>query len=132
MLKHVTFPAGLPAFPGKRHFSVEEVLGVPLARLVAQGGAGPDFLVLTAPAFYFPDLSPLDIDEQTAAVIGASERTELVPWLILAVRPGAVTANLLGPVVVNLANGLAAQVVHEDTTLPVAAPLPNLEEAHAR
>ena len=51
---------------------------------------------------------------------------DLSAWLILTVRQGVVTANLLGPVVVNTTNGLAVQVVRGDLSLPVAAPLVGL------
>jgi flagellar assembly factor FliW len=131
MHREIVFPAGIPAFPGRRTFSVEEVHGVPLARLTAKEDGGPTFLVLTAPALYFPDLGPFDLDDATAGLIGATQSSDIVSWLIVTPRWAGPTANLLGPVVVNLGKGLAAQVVRKDLTLPVAAPLPSLEEPHA-
>ena len=71
MHREITFPAGLPGFPGRRTCSVDEVVGVPLAYLVAKDADGPAFLVLTTPALYFPDLGPFDLDEQQAGVIDA-------------------------------------------------------------
>lgn len=131
MHRDITFPVGLPGFPGKLTFSFDQVAGAPLAYLVAKESTGPVFLVLTAPALYFPDLEPFDLEDQQAAVIEASERSELVSWLILAVRQETVTANLLGPLVVNLDNALAVQVVRQDLTLPVAAPLKLQEPTNA-
>jgi flagellar assembly factor FliW len=132
VLQKVTFPVGLPAFPGKRDFRVEPAEGVPLARLAAEDKDGPNFIVLMAPEVFFPGLGPFDLDEQQAAAIGASERSKLVSWLILTVKPGSVTANLLGPVVVNLDNALAIQAARNDASLPVAAPLTVAELAHAK
>ena len=130
--RDITFPDGLPAFPGRRVFAVDEVVGAPLACLVAKDDGGPRFIVQTAPSLYYPDLGAFDLDEATAAIIGATQASDLEAWLIVTPRPEGPTANLLGPVVVNLGNGLAAQVVRKDLTLPVAAPLLDLEEARAR
>lgn len=110
---------------------MEHLEGLPLARLVADEVGGPSFLVLTAPALYFPGLAPLELDDQEAAAIGAVGGAGLAAWLILTVRPSSVTANLLGPVVVNPARGLALQVVRRDLALPVAAPVVLKEPAHA-
>lgn len=131
MLEKVTFPVGLPAFPGKRVFTIKDAHGAPLSLLTAEVQDGPNFLVLTAPALYFPDLEPFDLDDQQAGVIKASHGSKLASWLILTVRQGLVTANLLGPVVVNLDKALAVQAVRKDTTLPVAAPLKLQEPANA-
>ena len=128
----ITFPDGLPAFPGRRIFSVDEVVGAPLACLVAKDDGGPRFIVLTAPSLYFPDLKSFDLDEATAALIGATRASDLVAWLIVTPLKDGATVNLLGPLVVNTSTGLAAQVVRKDLTLPLAAPLPDLEEAHAQ
>lgn len=132
MHRDVTFPDGLPAFPGRIVFSVDEVVGAPLACLVPKKAGGPRFIVLTAPSLYFPDLGTFDLEEATAAIIGATPASDLAAWLIVTPRPEGPTVNLLGPVVVNLDNGLAAQVVRKDLTLPVAAPLLDMEAAHAR
>jgi flagellar assembly factor FliW len=114
----------MPGFPGRRTFSVQPVEGTFLARLVATGGEGPNFLVLVEPASFFPDLAPFELDDAAQALIEATGPQDLAIWLILTVRPAAITANLLGPVVVNKATGLAVQAVRKDSSLPVAAPLP--------
>lgn len=123
MISTIRFPAGLPGFPGDRSFSVEAVPGIPLAWLVSEDQVGPTFLVLTEPARCFPDLPPLELDEEDEALLEASGPEDLVAWLILTVRPGRVTANLLGPLVVNLSSGIAVQAVRDDRRFPVAAPL---------
>ncbi len=103
---------------------MQPVEGALLARLLPVDESGPSFLVLTEPASLFPDLEPFELDDAGQALIEAAGPEELATWLILTVRPGAVTANLLGPVVVNTRSGLAVQVVRRDLSLPVAAPLP--------
>lgn len=132
MMDEITFPDGLPAYPGRRVFSVDEVVGAPLACLVAKEDGGPSFIVLTVPSLYFPDLGAFDLNEATAGLIRATKASDLVAWLIVTPRRDGATVNLLGPLVVNRDTGLAAQVVRKDLTLSVAAPLPDLEEAHAQ
>jgi|GEM_PF-1904522 flagellar assembly factor FliW len=124
----ICFPAGLPGFPGRRTFFVEPLEGTFLARLVSTAQDGPNFLVLVEPALFFPNLEPFELDEADRALVGASASEELSTWLILTIRPGAVTANLLGPVVLNHSTGLAVQAVRRDLSLPVAAPLPKQEQ----
>lgn len=124
--KEVVFRAGLPGFPGERRFSVREASDLPLARLAPLDGDWPSFIVLTSPSAYFPDLEPFDLDASCEASLGMPGAGDLSAWLILTVRQGVVTANLLGPVVVNTTNGLAVQVVRGDLSLPVAAPLVGL------
>lgn len=129
--KEIIFPIGLPGFPARRAFDVDEVNGTALALLVAKDNGGPTFLVLTVPTLYFPDLRPFAMDAVTAEVVGATESSDLISWLIVTPRSDGATVNLLGPLVVNLGTSLAVQVVRKDLSLPVAAPLPSLEDAHA-
>lgn len=124
--KEVVFPAGLPGFPGERRFVTREATGLPLARLAPLDGDWPSFIVLTSPSAYFPGLEPFDLDTSCETALGRPEAADLAAWLILTMRQGVVTANLLGPVVVNMSNGLAVQVVRGDLSLPVAAPLVGL------
>lgn len=129
MIETLRFPIGLPGFPGERSFSVEMLDGAPLVRLWGEGPADPCFLVLTEPVSYFPDLAPLTVEDDEAVLLGAPDAADVTAWLILTVREDSVTANLLGPLVVNLRDGLAIQLVGSDPAVPVAAPLGQGAEA---
>lgn len=122
-LSRICFPVGLPGFPGRREFAVKELKGTLLAELKSIGSDGPNFVILTDPAAFFPSLQTFRLDDTAQEIIQASSADELLTWLIVTVRPGKATANLLGPVVVNKMNGLAVQAVQKDLELPVAAPL---------
>jgi flagellar assembly factor FliW len=82
------------------------------------------FLVLP-PGPFFPDYEP-EIDDDWA------ERLELTSsedaLVLLLVTPGATageaTANLMAPVVINVRTRRAAQIVLDDASLPLRAPLP--------
>ena len=121
----IEFPVGLPGFPGRRSFHVEHMGPAPLVRLSATDAS---FVMLTEPASFFPDIAPMVIDDDTLETLGVGDSSAVVVWLILTVSATSVTANLLGPVVVNRDNGLAAQVVVRDLSAPVSAPL-SLEAA---
>lgn len=117
----VTFPLGLPGFPGERTFIIETPGDAPLVRLRSDG---PSFVVLTDPGALFPALSPLTLDDDAVEVLGTDNPTDLAIWVILTSRGPSVTANLLGPVVVNQRNGLAVQVISRDPSASICAPLP--------
>lgn len=117
----VTFPLGLPGFPGERTFMIEASEDAPLVRLRSDG---PSFVVLTDPGKFFPVLSPLTLDDDAVEVLEANDPTELVIWVILTSRGSSITANLLGPLVVNRRNGLAIQVISRDPSASLCAPLP--------
>ena len=82
------------------------------------------FVVVPSVAF-FPDYAPT-IDDVTAARLGLAE-PDSVPLILLVVTVGASlaesTANLMAPIVVNTAAQRAAQVVLDDSSLPLRAPL---------
>jgi flagellar assembly factor FliW len=107
--------AGLPGFPGVHRF-----------RLMPWGAAtGPFSLlmcldiedlafVVAPPAVFFPDYTPA-IDRATADRLGLVSPDDAAVYVIVTLGPTPVdaTANLLGPLIVNRRNLLAAQVVLE-------------------
>lgn len=80
-------------------------------------------LFAITPLPYFPDYDPRLSDEARAAIgLAAGE----APVLLAIVNPsadGAITANLLAPIVVDPATGVAAQIVLDDDRWPLRATL---------
>ena len=103
-----------------------------LARLDEQGAVcdlrsldDPDLrFVVVPPALFFPDYAP-EITDATAEQLQARTADDLVALVVVTLgeEPNEATANLLAPVVLNPAQRLAAQVVLDDSTLSLRAPL---------
>ena len=81
-------------------------------------------LFVVRPEVFFADYAP-DVGATTRDALGLGAGDE--PLLLVVVHPGdnirPTTANLLAPLVVNLATGAAAQVVLSDGDWPLRAPL---------
>ena len=119
------FAAGLPGFPDAHRF-----------HLTSWGGDGSPFLLMTAvddpdvgfvlisPFVFYPDYE-FDVDETIVARLGIGEPSGVAVLCIVTLhdRPEHATVNLLGPIVVNPANGEAAQAVQPHGAYEVRAPL---------
>ncbi len=124
----VDVPDGLPGFPELRQFAL-----VPLdeSGLLFELRSIEDervrFVVVPSVAFY-PDYAP-EIDDVTARKLGLGDDAtpDQTPLVLLVVTVGDTldtsTVNLMAPVVLNGSTRVAAQVVLDDTTLPLRAPL---------
>ena len=81
------------------------------------------FLVV-CPHVFFPEYAPA-IDATTMQALGIEELADAL--LLVLVNPGAtladMTANLMAPILVNHRTRRAGQVVLEDPSLPLRAPL---------
>ncbi|PYG01087.1 flagellar assembly factor FliW [Georgenia satyanarayanai] len=78
-------------------------------------------LFLVDPRPYFPEYAPR-VSEEVLEELGTTD-----PAVLVVVRPGegqAPTANLLAPVLVDLATGAAVQTILENSDEPLRAPLP--------
>ena len=140
-----TAPEADPGFPSQPTGSdlpaldlVRPLLGFPdhrqfaLARLDETGVLcelrsleQPDLrFVVIPPAMLFPDYAP-EIDDEVAQDLDATDPGDLLVLALVTLgdAPQAATANLLAPVVVNHRTRRAAQVLLEDTDLPLRAPL---------
>ena len=119
----ITLDSGLVGFPLAQHFRLTE----------AEGGLYemtcldiPDMaFVVVAPSPFFPDYSPM-IDPATAARIGLEKPEDALVLLLvnLGSEDEPPAANLLAPVVVNIATKQAMQVVLEGQELPLRASFP--------
>jgi flagellar assembly factor FliW len=118
------FVSAIPGFPAHRRFVLVRVTeeGV-LFALTAVDDPELRFLVVP-PAAFFPDYAP-EIDEQSLAAIGAKSTDDLMILLVVTAgdSPGASTANLMAPIVVNEASHRAIQLVLSGSGLPIHAVL---------
>lgn len=124
-LPTLDFIGPMAGFPECHRFVLAEIDPSSLLRaLRSLDDPGLRFLVLP-PAPFFPDYGP-EIDDDWA------ERLELTSsqdaLVLLLVTPGAsaadATVNLMAPVVINVRTRRAAQIVLDDTSVPLNAPLP--------
>lgn len=124
----LAFSAGLPGFPDAQRFVLVQVEGVadPFSALRCIDMPGLEFVVVPAAAF-FPDYAP-EIGDDAAAELGLTSAEDALVLLILTINAdtGSVTANLAGPIIVNIRTGAAEQVVMvgEEQNLRVPLPLP--------
>lgn len=115
--------APMPGFPDHQRFALVQLdeSGV-LCSLQSVEDPELRFLVVP-PSAFFPDYAPV-IDDATVSELGIASADDAI--VLLVVNPGddagAATANLLAPVVVNLATRQGGQVVL-DEDLPIRAPL---------
>jgi flagellar assembly factor FliW len=110
---HLTFSGGLPGFPDVRTFQLlnTELAQQPFSIMRCIEDAAIEFVVVPA-LLFFPSYSP-EIDDATAERIGLQSAEDALLLVILTVGEETVdiTANLLGPVIVNQTNNEAAQAV---------------------
>ena len=115
--------APMPGFPDHQRFALVQLDEAGLL-CALQSVEDPQLRFLVVPpAVFFPDYSPV-IDDATVATLGIASADDAM--VLLVVNPGSdaagATANLLAPVVVNLATRQGGQVVL-DEDLPIRAPL---------
>jgi flagellar assembly factor FliW len=121
----VYLDAGLPGFPGAHRFRISrwgDSAG-PFALLECLDAEGLAF-VIVRPEPFFGDYMP-EIDRSTADRLGLVRAEDALVFVIvtLGATPLDATVNLLGPLIVNRRNRLAAQVVLEGEGSRVRTPL---------
>ncbi len=132
-------PVGLPGIGGARRFVLEplgdqlNVFGtlrsLDVAALADGTPAGPLSLLVAAPGLLWPEYC-VEVPDETAELLELEDPADAVALVV--VTAGATldetTANLFAPIVVNVARGLAQQVVprksEEEVGWPLRAPLP--------
>ena len=122
------FADGIPGFPAATRFVLVRLDDAGLV-LDLQSVDDPTarFVVVPSVAF-FPEYAP-EIDDVTARRLGLADldTADGAALVLLVVTVGASlaesTANLMAPIVVNTAAQTAAQVVLDDPSLPLRAPL---------
>ena len=123
----VVFPAGLPGFPSATRF-VLETMGTTLDPFCRMRCLDPPDLCFTVvpPGLLFEDYA-VTIDEQQAKRLDlrSAEDAVILAIVTLAVAPEPPKVNLLGPLVLNRATHVAAQVVQHGSNYGVAVPVPS-------
>ena len=113
----LAFPEGLVGLPDLHRFEITPVAGTTLYQLDS----------LDSPQFGFIAARADDVRAGTSDAVRAlgfmTEQDGLLALLSVHGDPPSVTANLAGPVVVNLDSGTARQLVLEDPAFPLRAPL---------
>jgi flagellar assembly factor FliW len=114
----------MPGFPDAHRFALVPIDedGV-LRALRSLDRDDLEFLVVP-PAGFHPTYAP-EIDDETAVELGLTAAEQAL--VLLVVHAGrdlaSTTVNLRAPLVVNIETSRAAQVILDDASLPVAAPL---------
>jgi flagellar assembly factor FliW len=124
-LPELVFPTGLPGFPGERRFALVRwgAFEGPYSLMVDLGNPDVRFLVMP-PYVFFPDYV-VDLDDSIAAKIhlDKAENCLLLVIVTLGSTPEEATANLLGPVVINLETHEGVQAVLAESGYSTRVPL---------
>ena len=135
----LTFPNGLPGMQRVNRLRLEPLGNTAnvFGRLVASGRVEVGehvlealTLVVAAPGLLWPDYS-VEVDDETETLLELEDPSDAAALVVvsLAESLAACTANLFAPIVLNVRNGLAAQVVprrsESDTGWPLRAPIPH-------
>jgi flagellar assembly factor FliW len=114
----------IPGFPGNRRFALVQLDddGL-LCQLRSLEDPSLRFLVMP-PVPFFPDYAP-EVSDEVVEDLQIESADDVIVLLVLNAGESldTTTANLMAPVVVNTATRRASQVILDDPSLPIAAPL---------
>lgn len=125
-LPEINFPHGLPGFPESTRFALVQWGADPLfAVMVDLGQPEVRFLVVPPDAF-FPGYAA-QLDDTTVAVLDLTDPQDALILVILTVPAdgAAPTANLLGPIVINVRTRTGVQAVLSDSEYDARTELPH-------
>ncbi len=119
------FEVGLPGFPEARNFLLvnTELAVQPFSIMRCMEDPELEFVV-APPQLFFSDYQP-EIDDATANRIGLENSGDALLLVLLTVGEdvAGITANLLGPIIVNLQNNQAAQAILANAPYDTRTPL---------
>ncbi len=119
------FPGGLPGFPGERRFALVRwgAFEGPYSLMVDLDHPEVRFLVMP-PYVFFPDYV-VDLDDAIAARVHLEKAEDCLLLVIvtLGTTPDEATANLLGPIVINLQTQEGLQAVLAESGYSTRVPL---------
>lgn len=119
------FPKGLIGYPEWRRFHLEWLQEDDPVAVLQSDDAVDVWFYVTAPELVLPAYS-VAIDPALREALDLGQGQEPTTLCVLVVRdePLTITANLLGPILYNPENGLAYQVVLQDTNYSPRYPVP--------
>jgi len=112
----LTIPAGIIGFPGStRYVLLDHDREVPVKWLQSLDESELAFVIMD-PMLFKPDYR-VEVAHEDIPELAARDESDLALFVLLTIPsadPGAITANLRGPVLVNHRTRLAKQVILED------------------
>ena len=121
----LSFSAGLPGFPDARNFVLvnNELAVQPFSIMRSIEDESLEFVVVP-PQLFFPEYAP-EIDDATIERIGVESPSDVLLLVLLTVGESvaSITANLLGPIVVNIKTYAAAQAILVNSDYELRTPL---------
>jgi flagellar assembly factor FliW len=117
----VTLDEGFLGFPeAKRFIVLQHKVGSPFCWLQSVDAGDLAFLVID-PSHYVKDYAP-SMSDDIAKQLALDEETPRLVYTIVTIpkgQPNDMTLNLAGPILINLENRMAKQVVVEDNRYPI-------------
>ena len=126
----VTLPEGLIGFPDcKRYVLLEHKKGSPFLWLQSVEKGSLAF-VLVDPSLFKPDYE-IQIDAEDMRTLELKEAPDGIQTLVIVnITPGnpaEITANLLGPIVLNVKKKIAKQIILPEGQYSIRHPIPSAE-----
>ncbi len=121
----IRFGGGLPGFPGLERFILRQWGDQSSPFSVLESLDDPDLsFVVVPPALFFPDYEPV-IRDEVADEIGITTAEDAMLLVIVTVRTPVQdsTANLLGPLIINIHDLVGVQAILDPDSHSAAAPL---------
>ena len=118
----IEVPAGILGFPEQRRYAVVAADDSGLYSWLQSLDEPQLAFLAVVPSPFFPDYAPV-IPDEDCATIGRTDPEDAQVLCLVTVDEDAVTANLLGPVVLNVRTRLARQIVLTDSSLSTRAPI---------
>ena len=124
----INFPKGLLGFEDLKEYIVLDIPNGNLSCLQSLGDSNIAFIIIR-PWDYFEDYD-INIDDDGLNALNIKEESQIALYNIVTI-PGDIkkmTANLLAPIVINIENNSAKQIVLENSNYATKHPLYNDSE----
>lgn len=124
--KIINFPLGIPGFTNLKRYILLDYKD-PIKWLHAVDDPDIAFIV-TEPFGFFPDYS-LTIEDDVERFLEITDVAETIVLIILNIADNRLNANLKAPIIVNISNLKAIQIILEDERYSFRVPVPFLSTA---